>query len=107
MTNFEAYRAALSPYTLPKATIEFLMINQGLNGADTYTKDNEKTLYAAVIDGLFQLITLEKEKDPGTENDYNTENIMLLINRYRKKYDIVAEEDEDDCFVDRTDDIWQ
>ena len=106
MTNLEAYKAALAPYTLPKQTIEFLLTNQELAGSAEYSTSNKTALYKAVISGLYQLLTLTKEKDPGTENNYDVTMLEKLIKRYEDEY-LEDEDGDDDCFIDRTDDIWQ
>ena len=101
MTILQAYKAALAPYTLPTQTIEFLLIKQGLDMSDDYDNSIEKELYKAVIDGLYQLISLTKEKDPGTEYNYDVNSLLELIKRYEDKYG-----EDEDCFIDRSDDIW-
>ena len=53
------------------------------------------------MDGLYKVITLTKEKDPGTENAYDTDKLEELIDYYRKKYDI--EDPADYEFINRTD----
>lgn len=91
----------MSPYALPKQTVELLLIEQGLDGDAEYMKDiDKKQFYTAVVDGLYKVITLEKEKDPGTENDYDTDKVKELINYYQKKYDI--EDPTDYEFINRT-----
>lgn len=101
MTIRQALAAAMSPYALPKQSVEFLLIQQGLDGDATYDNSMERTLFMAVIEGLYKVITLEKEKDPGTENAYDTDKIEDLIRHYQRKYDI--EEPEDYQFINRTD----
>ena len=101
MTIRQALAAAMSPYALPKQTVELLLIEQGLDGDAEYTKDiDKKQFYTAVVDGLYKVITLEKEKDPGTENAYDTDKVDELIKYYQKKYDI--EDPTDYEFINRT-----
>ena len=101
MTIRQALAAAMSPYALPKQTVELLLIEQGLDGDAEYTKDiDKKQFYTAVVDGLYKVITLEKEKDPGTENAYDTDKVNELIKYYQKKYDI--EDPTDYEFINRT-----
>lgn len=100
MTNLQAYRAAIRPYNLPKDSLEFLLLQQGLQLEDDFDTENAKEFYSAVVDGLMMVITLTKEKDAGSENDYDTDKIMDRINFYRRKYDI--EDDTDYEFIDRT-----
>lgn len=104
MTNLQAYRAVLRPYSLPKDTIEFLLLEQGLDSAEDYsTEENDrKIFYTAVIAGLEQLISLEKEKDPGSEMQYNVAELEKRIRRYRKQFDIEDPLDEESNFIDRT-----
>lgn len=102
MTNAQAFRAALAPYVLPKLTVEFLLTQQGLNSNDEYDAELDvKALFTAVIDGLNQLRTLSKEKDPGTENTYEVAQLDALIEHYRKKY-VDPDGEEEAMFIDRT-----
>jgi hypothetical protein len=101
MTIRQALAAAMSPYALPKQTVELLLIEQGFDGDAEYKADiDKKQFYTAVVDGLYKVITLEKEKDPGTENAYDTDKVKELINYYQKKYDI--EDPTDYEFINRT-----
>ena len=101
MTIRQALASAMAPYALPKHTVELLLIEQGFDGDAEYTADiDKKQFYTAVVDGLYKVITLEKEKDPGTENAYDTDKLEKLIDYYRKKYDI--ENPADYEFINRT-----
>lgn len=101
MTIRQALAAAMSPYALPKQTVELLLIEQGLDGDAEYTRDTDRhAFYKAVVDGLWRLITLIKEKDPGTENAYDIDRLEDLIKKYCKEYDI--EDPLDYEFIDRT-----
>jgi len=102
MTIRQALASAMAPYALPKQTVELLLIEQGFDGDAEYTADiDKKQFYTAVVDGLYKVITLEKEKDPGTENAYDTDKLEKLIDYYRKKYDI--EDPADYEFINLTD----
>ncbi len=101
MTIRQALAAAMSPYALPKQTVELLLIEQGFDGDAEYNRDiDRKTFYKAVVDGLYHVITLTKEKDPGTENAYDTDKVHDLIKKYCNEYDI--EDPMDYEFIDRT-----
>jgi len=50
---------------------------------------------------LWKVITLTKEKDPGTENAYDTDKVYDLIKKYCNEYDI--EDPMDYEFINRTD----
>lgn len=102
MTIRQALAAAMSPYALPKQTVELLLIEQGFDGDAEYNRDiDRKTFYKAVVDGLWKVITLTKEKDPGTENDYDTDKVYDLIKKYCNEYDI--DDPMDYEFINRTD----
>ena len=102
MTIRQALAAAMSPYALPKQTVELLLIEQGFDGDAEYNRDiDRKTFYKAVVDGLWKVITLTKEKDPGTENAYDTDKVYDLIKKYCNEYDI--EDPIDYEFINRTD----
>lgn len=99
MTIFRALVSAMAPYALPKSTIEFLLIQQGLDAEAMYVPgENDKVFYTAVVEGLYKVKTLKKESDPGTENDYDTDKIDDLIDHYRGKYELT----DDYSFIDRT-----
>lgn len=104
MTNKQAFRALMAPYILPELTIEFLLTQQELEAKEAYDQETDQTaLYNAVIDGLYQVKTLTKEKDPGSENTYDVDKIDDLIKRYKRKLGMSEEEIEEIYFIDRTD----
>ena len=103
MTIKRALRAILAPYILPELTLEFLLLQQGLDVNDDYDNDYEQQLYAAAVNALEQLRTLNTEKDAGSENKYNTDEIDALILKYRRKAGAPEEELEEVSFIDRTD----
>lgn len=106
MTNKQAFRALMAPYILPELTIEFLLTQQGLEAKEAYDQETDQTaLYNAVIDGLYQVKTLTKEKDPGSENTYDVDKIDDLIKRYKRKLGMSEEEIEEIYFIDRTDEF--
>lgn len=105
MTNRKAFRALIAPYTLPELTIEFLLTQQGLVANEEYLQSNDTSLYSAVIDGLHQVKTLTKEKDPASENTYDVSKVNELINRYRRKIGLEELEEDDIFFIDRTDEF--
>lgn len=82
MTNLDAIKAKMFPYELPEDTLEFLLIEQELESSEAYGKDNHGALMQAVISALYQLITLVKEKDNGSEMQYDPDQILALIKRY-------------------------
>lgn len=103
MTIRQAMAAAMSPYALPKATVELLLIDEGFDGDQPYYPQNidKKAFYTAVVHGLFKVITLKKEKDPGTENDYDTDKLKDMIKAYCNEYEI--EDPLDYEFINRSD----
>jgi hypothetical protein len=71
------------PYELPDETLEFLLDEQDLQASSEYDKDTDRELLMkAVIAALYQLVSLSKEKDNGSEVQYNPDAIMQLIRRY-------------------------
>lgn len=73
------------PYELPEETLGFLLEEQDLTPSAVYVKANDQTnLMKAVIAALYQLLTLVKEKDNGSEMQYNPEAIEELIKRYSR-----------------------
>lgn len=105
MTNKQSFRALLAPYILPELTIEFLLSEQGLVANDDYDQDDRDALYYAVIEGLNQVKTLTKEKDPGSENNYDVDKIDDRIKHYWRKLGRDIDELEDIYFIDRTDEF--
>lgn len=86
MKNIDAIRAKMFPYELPEETLEFLLDEQGLNASDEYDKETDRiSLMRAVISALYQLITLSREKDNGSEVQYNADAINTLIRRYENE----------------------
>lgn len=83
MKTLDAIRAKMFPYELPDETLEFLLDEQDLQASEEYDKDTDRELLIkAVIAALYQLISLSKEKDNGSEVQYNPDAIMQLIRRY-------------------------
>jgi hypothetical protein len=83
MKTLDAIRAKMFPYELPDETLEFLLDEQDLQASEEYDKDTDRELLMkAVIAALYQLISLSKEKDNGSEVQYNPDAIMQLIRRY-------------------------
>ena len=85
MTNLEAIKAKMFPYELPEDTLEFLLEDRGLTPSDNYGAGNRHDLLRAVIDALYQLLTLVKEKDNGSEMQYDPDQILALIRRYENQ----------------------
>lgn len=105
MTNKRALRAILAPYILPELTLEFLLTQQGLDANEGYDSSKEKGLYAAAVDALYQVRTTTKEKDAGSENNYDPSKIDELILKYKRKAGFPEEEIEEVFFIDRTDEF--
>lgn len=86
MKTLDAIRAKMFPYELPDETLEFLLDEQDLQASEEYDKDTDRELLIkAVIAALYQLISLSKEKDNGSEVQYNPDAIMQLIRRYENE----------------------
>lgn len=85
MTNLDAIKAKMFPYELPEDTLEFLLLEQGLESSGDYVAGNHSALIGAVIGALYQLITLVKEKDNGSEMQYDPDQILALIKRYENE----------------------
>lgn len=86
MTNLEAIKAKMFPYELPEETLEFLLDEQGLTSSGAYSRDRDRiSLMRAVIAALWQCITLVKEKDNGSEIQYDVDAIRDLIKRYSRE----------------------
>jgi len=100
MTFQKAFRAAIAPYLLPDQTIELLLAQQGLDVSDEYDTAENTSFYKSVIEGLYQLKTLKKEKDPASENEYDVEKLDDLIRHYKEK---IGDTEDDYMFINRTD----
>lgn len=85
MKNLDAIKAKMFPYELPEDTLEFLLMEQGLTSSGVYSSENHSALMNAVISALYQLITLVKEKDNGSEMQYDPDQILALIRRYENQ----------------------
>ena len=83
MTNLDAIKAKMYPYELPEETLSFLLDEQGLTPLGTYVKDNDRVaLLRSVIAGLWQCMPTKKEKDNGSEVQYDIDALNKLIKRY-------------------------
>ncbi|MCM1443608.1 MAG: hypothetical protein NC083_08795 [Muribaculum sp.] len=102
MTNLEALRALMRPYELSEDTCQILLMQQDLEPSDEYFRDNDKPLYQAVVNALYQLMTLIEESDNGSKQKYDISLIQDLINRYRRKYDLEDEQEEKSLSSDFT-----
>lgn len=86
MNCIDAIRAKLYPYSLPDETLEFLLDEQDLQASEVYDKDEHKTsLIKAIIQALYQVKSMKKEKDNGSEVDYDPEAISALILHYENE----------------------
>ena len=86
MTNLEALRHYIEPYEVSEGKMEILLTEQGLQTAAIYSPGNDRTqMYKAIIAVLQSLITLKKEKDNGSEVDYDTDAIKELLNYYQRQ----------------------
>jgi len=93
MTIEEKIKASLYPYTLPDASIEALAEDQDLDWEDDYEKDeNGLPCAKIVIEALWQLVTLKKEQDSGSTQEYDVKLLLDRIKRIAHKYDIPEEE---------------
>lgn len=84
-TNLEVAKAKMFPYELEEDTLEILLEDEGLDPSSTYSRNDKQAVIKAVINALYQLITLEKEKDNGSEMQYDTDKILDLIHHYEKE----------------------
>ena len=86
MTNLDAIKAKMFPYELPEESLEFLLDEQGLEPSEAYSRNkNQRQLTMAVISALYQLLSLKKEKDNGSEVQYDPAALKSLIKRYEQE----------------------
>ena len=82
-TNLEAIKAKMFPYELPDDTLEFVLDEHDLEPSAAYNKDTDHdSLIKAIVAALYQLLTLVKEKDNGSEMQYDPDAIRALIKHY-------------------------
>lgn len=92
MTLREAIKAKLYPYALPDASIELLMENQGLDMTDDYDRDEHELACAYVeVEALTMLITLTREQDGGSTQQYDVAAMERRMRRICAKYGIKDE----------------
>lgn len=84
-TNLEVLKAKMFPYELPEDTLEVALDDQELEPSGAYSRENRSALMKAVISSLYQLISLVKEKDNGSEMQYDPDAILDLIKRYENE----------------------
>ncbi|MCL4482178.1 MAG: hypothetical protein M1445_06110 [Bacteroidetes bacterium] len=68
MTNLEALKAEIEPYTLSKAALEKSLVDVGLTGSANYT--DEMSVAKAVVKSLSKLVVLAKESEGKFSQDY-------------------------------------
>lgn len=86
MKTLDAIRAKMFPYELPDETLELLLEEQDLQASEEYDGTSDKNkLLSAVVSALYQLTTLVKEKDNGSEVQYSSDAIYTLIKRYENE----------------------
>jgi hypothetical protein len=91
MTNIDAMKAAMFPYTMPDAPYEFLLAEQGIDPTQEYVAgDNSQAFYKAVIAALYQLVVLIEEKDGGSSQKYDTDKILAKIAALEKENGLAA-----------------
>lgn len=83
-TNLDVIKAKMFPYELEEDTLEILLEDEGLQPSSAYSAANKGLVIKAVVNALYQLIVLVKEKDNGSEVQYDPDKIMDLIKHYEK-----------------------
>lgn len=83
-TNLDVVKAKMFPYELEEDTLEILLEDEGLEPSSAYSANDKRPVIKAVINALYQLIVLVKEKDNGSEMQYDTDKILDLIHHYEK-----------------------
>lgn len=84
MTNLEAIKNYIEPYEVSEGKLELLLSEQGLQVSLNYDAVGDKTpMYRAIVAALWSLITLTKEKDNGSELNYDVDAIRDLIKHYQ------------------------
>jgi len=80
MTNFEAIKAAINPYTADKLLIEKEIIDEGtLSADDDYSSGNKKTVASIAINILKSFLALASDSEGGFSQSYNKEGLAALI----------------------------
>lgn len=79
MTNLEAIRAKMVPYELPEESLQLLLDEQGLEPSGVYSSGFLPEIKKAVIEGLYQCLTLTEESDNGSKLKYDPDALKDLI----------------------------
>ena len=101
MTNLQALRSLIEPYSMSRTALEFYLMQVGLEPDDEYTVSNTR-IYSAAAKALTKFKAVLKEKDPATENAYDVEKLDEQIRGYQRQ-DPEEEEGDEYDFIDRTD----
>ena len=88
MNCLAAIQRYLEPYEVSDGKLEILLIEQGLQPNEEFRPADHKTMmYKALISALWSLVTLTKEKDNGSELNYDVSALKELIKHYQREID--------------------
>lgn len=79
MTNFDAVKAEIAPYTADRNTIEKSLIDNGINAGDNYSVANKSKIAMACIGILTSFLALASESEGGFSQSYNKDGLTAKI----------------------------
>jgi hypothetical protein len=88
MTKKEALQAVLTGISVMDATLEKALLDNELTGADTYTKDDVKTIDLCAIDVLQAVLSMQNVSEGGYSISTNVEAVKARLLYLANKHNI-------------------
>jgi len=79
MTNYEAVKAQIAPFTADKLTIEKEMIDAGINSADSYSASGKTAIAQISVNVLNGFLALASESEGGFSRSFDKEGLRSKI----------------------------
>lgn len=85
MTNLEAIKATIEPFTVGSNAIEKTLIDLDMSAHSVYTSANKQAIAKASISVLQGCLALASESQGGFSQSYNIEGLKLKIESISKE----------------------
>lgn len=79
MTNYDAVRGEIAPYTADGVTIEKALIDAGLNAQDVYSVSNRKSIAEVSICVLKGFLSLTSESEGSFSQSYDKAGLQAKM----------------------------
>lgn len=84
MTNLEATKAEIAPYTADRLMIEKALIDNDIVAADDYVSENSKKIAKVSITILTSFLSLTAESEGGFSQSFDKEGLKVKIDSLAK-----------------------